>query len=170
MNSNAEASSAESQSRRILGAVRSHRAKIGVLTAVALIFGIVSIVASLVVIGFYPSFAPRQEECLRVAEILARPGKTPPPGAAVPTGPRNLPLTPEELLYVEIEQTQVLSMATGLIAVSVALLGLGVLVLLSVLLLTRRATMNQIRASLAQISRQLEQLEKPRDGAPGADA
>ena len=142
---------------RVSAALRSHRTKIRALTALAFLFGFLTIAASIVIVFFYLIFyLPKQKQLLHDADVAVQQAKNNPTAgeAALESAVKRI----DQFLGAQILMTHVTSIGTTTVAVMVGVLGLGTLVLLSVVVLNRRITFGQINTSLAQISAQLREL------------
>jgi predicted PurR-regulated permease PerM len=137
---------------RVTAAVKTHQTRLRVLTSLALLFGFLAVVLSVLIVAFYPlMYLPKQKELIRRAETAAAQAKT----ETVEETVQRL----DKFVGVGILMTHVVSLGTTIVAAAVGLLALGTLVLVLVVVLNRRATLNQINASLAQISGQLKELQ-----------
>ena len=150
---------------RLGTAVRSHRTKIRVLTALAFLFGFLTVAASVVIVIFYLIFyLPKQKQLLRDAEVAVQEAKS--NSATSEASLERAVKRIDQFLGVQIIMTHVTSIGTTTVAVMVGVLGLGTLVLLSVVVLNRRITLSQINGSLAHISAQLRELQPPGRTSP----
>lgn len=154
---NMKASNPSPNSGLAATAVRSHRIKIRVMTAVAFCLGFLAMITGILIVWSYPILMlPKQKELALGAEVLVHQFQTN-SAVAQPVGDAGKQMG--YILAADIQMNRVTSMGAVVVALAVGVLGLGTLILLTVVILNRRVTLNEINASLAQISNQLRELQ-----------
>ena len=146
--------------RRVMAGVKAHRLKLRVLTTAAFVLGFLAMIASLLVVWYYPIYIlPKQRAMEEDTMQLMKQFQT----NAIASAPQyDAGKQMGKLLVVQIQVANVITIGTAVVAAAVGLLGLGTLTLLTMVILNRRVALTQISTSLAEISSQLRELEKVR--------
>ncbi len=143
----------------INSAVGSHRRKMKLLTGAALLFALLSLVASIgIVAGYFVFIHPKQVQMLNNYTHHGNPPPAAPAAAPAGTPPGDSAVFAAE----EVVMTYVGFLGTMLVAIAVGLSAAGTLVMLVLMVLQRRATLQQINLSLTRISAQLEEMKPPK--------
>jgi len=147
--------------QRILGAVHRQQLHSRWLAGVALMLGLVSIVASIGIVSFYFVFyRPKEKQLLRdLPNVIYNASSSTATNQIAPE--ERVPRPHYDPVRAHLFMTFVIGVGTALVAGSVGLLGLGTLLVVTLVLLNRRVTLRQINASLADISLQLKELRRP---------
>lgn len=144
---------------RVLKALRANQRWLKTLTAAAVLFWTLAVIASVGILVFYTVFyAPKEKQIFRDYESYGHIRFTPAaPAGDPPSDPRTANL--EKALGIHFTLSWV--MAKGILAtsISVIVLSCGTLTTLLLVILNRRVTLRQINHSLAQISSQLQALQ-----------
>ena len=154
----AEAPATAELNTRILNAVAASRWQGRLLTGFALVFGLLSIAASIAtVLGYLFLYRPKENQLLMDYGAIVRAA-----GANPSAEDRRMVETPDgrrfDALGVQLTLGHAIAFGAAMVAVSVALLGAGTLVTVTLVIFHRRVTLRQVNASLAQISEQLREL------------
>ena len=146
---------------RVFDGIAKHQRKMRALTGLACAFGILAVVASILIIaGYLVLYLPKQKQLMQ--DFGARierfdSASTLPPGAQSPS-----PRDRYDLPHIQVIMMNAVSFGGMLVAVAVGLLAAGTLTVLALIVVSRRATLDQINASLRQITEQMKLLQNAR--------
>jgi hypothetical protein len=149
-----------STDERVMQALHAHQRRLKWLTAVAIAFWSLAVIASVGVLLFFTVFyAPKEKQILKdygtAGHLVAR---TNSPAGSQETGRMDT----DHALGVHFMMTWVMTRGILATAISVIVLSCGTLTTLLLVILNRRVTLKQINYSLAQISEQLKELKANR--------
>ncbi|MDB6038811.1 MAG: hypothetical protein JWM99_2652 [Verrucomicrobiales bacterium] len=146
---------------RVFDEIAKHQRKMRALTGLACTFGILAVVASILIIaGYLVLYLPKQKQLMqdfgaRIERIDST--ATLPPGAQSPS-----PRDRYDFPHIQVIMMNAVSFGGMLVAVAVGLLAAGTLTVLALIVVSRRATLDQINASLRQITEQMKLLQNAR--------
>lgn len=156
---NPEPNDPTKMTKNIMGAVRSEKRKGRAMVVAALLLGILSIIASIVMAwANIAMITPMDRLLIEDYQSVSLKAKTNPEG--------NVILSPEQLNLRHAQVTAAQGFAILLADASVALLAVGTLVILFLVNFNRRVTLRQINANLAQISNQIIELQQRQEPGP----
>ena len=156
---NLEPNDPTKMTENIMGAVRSQNRTGRAMVVAALLLGILSIVASIVMTwANIAMIMPMDRLLIDDYQSVSLKSKTNSEG--------NVVLSPEQLNLRHVQVTNAQGFAIFLTDASVALLAVGTLVILFLVNFNRRITLRQINANLAQISNQIIELQHRQGPGP----
>jgi hypothetical protein len=144
---------------RVFDGIAKNQRKLQAITGLACTFGILAVVASILIIAAYlVLYLPKQKQLMQ--DFGARIERID-PSTALPPGVQNSnPRDRYDFPHIQVIMMNAISFGGMLVAVAVGLLAAGTLTVLVLIVVSRRATLEQINAGLRQITEQMKLLQK----------
>jgi hypothetical protein len=158
MNANESNPQLQPADERVMNKLRGEQRFLRALTALAIVFWVLAVIASVGVLVCYSViYAPKERQIMADYETSGHlVGRTNAPGGSQEAGRMDT----DKALGLHFTMNYVVTKGLLVIAVSVVVLSCGTLITLLLVILNRRVTLKQINHSLAQISAQLKQLQE----------
>jgi hypothetical protein len=143
---------------RVIDGVAKYQRKMRALTALACTFGLLAVIASILIIAAYlVLYLPKQKQLMqdfgaRIEHIDS--------SSTLPAGTQSLnPRDRYDFPHIQVIMMNAVSFGSMLIAAAVGLLAAGTLTALALIIVSRRATLEQINVSLRQMTEQIKLLQ-----------